>query len=412
MHGYPRAVPTPPTPGPWAPSAEAPDAVGPLPGYVSIVTPCLDEELTVGEFVDWCHEGLERAGVEGEVVIVDSSTDRSAEIAEEHGARVLRVPKRGLGRAYIDAEPELRGEWIIMGDCDLTYDFREIGPFVEQLAEGAEFVMGSRLRGYIEPGAMPKLHQFFGTPLTTWILNRMYGAGFSDIHCGMRAMTADALRRIDLQSQSWEYASEMVIKAAKLRLRTAEVPVRFYRDRDGRESHHKRLGWWSPWAAGWRNLSVMLVYAPDFFLVVPGLVALLAGLVLSGLLVAGPIRIGGLGLDLHFMLLGLALSMLGYSALQLGVLARVHYNFDERFTRRVMSAVTIGRGALAAGALMLAGVVLDAILLADWISNGFRLTGLSYPGVLGLLLIVLGFQTFTFAILLQMLGRRGASRRP
>lgn len=405
-------MPTPPTPGPWAPSAEAPDAVGPLPGYVSIVTPCLDEELTVGEFVDWCHEGLERAGVEGEVVIVDSSTDRSAEIAEEHGARVLRVPKRGLGRAYIDAEPELRGEWIIMGDCDLTYDFREIGPFVEQLAEGAEFVMGSRLRGYIEPGAMPKLHQFFGTPLTTWILNRMYGAGFSDIHCGMRAMTADALRRIDLQSQSWEYASEMVIKAAKLRLRTAEVPVRFYRDRDGRESHHKRLGWWSPWAAGWRNLSVMLVYAPDFFLVVPGLITLLFGLLLSGLLVAGPVMIGDLGLDLHFMLLGLALSMLGYSALQLGVLARVHYNFDERFTERVMSAVTIGRGALAAAALMLAGVALDAILLADWISNGFRLTGLSYPGVLGLLLIVLGFQTFTFAILLQMLGRRGASRRP
>lgn len=405
-------MPTPPTPGPWASSAEAPDAVGPLPGYVSIVTPCLDEELTVGEFVDWCHEGLERAGVEGEVVIVDSSTDRSAEIAEEHGARVLRVPKRGLGRAYIDAEPELRGEWIIMGDCDLTYDFREIGPFVEQLAEGAEFVMGSRLRGYIEPGAMPKLHQFFGTPLTTWILNRMYGAGFSDIHCGMRAMTADALRRIDLQSQSWEYASEMVIKAAKLRLRTAEVPVRFYRDRDGRESHHKRLGWWSPWAAGWRNLSVMLVYAPDFFLVVPGLITLLFGLLLSGLLVAGPVMIGDLGLDLHFMLLGLALSMLGYSALQLGVLARVHYNFDERFTERVMSAVTIGRGALAAAALMLAGVALDAILLADWISNGFRLTGLSYPGVLGLLLIVLGFQTFTFAILLQMLGRRGASRRP
>ncbi len=167
---------------------------------------------------------------------------------------MLRTPKRGLGRAYIDAIPQLRGEWIIMGDCDLTYDFREIRPFVDQLAEGYEFVMGSRFRGYIEPGAMPKLHQFFGTPLTTWILNRMYGSRFSDIHCGMRAMTADALRRIDLQSQSWEYASEMVVKAAKLRLRTTEVPVRFYKDREGRESHHKRAGWWSPWAAGWRNL--------------------------------------------------------------------------------------------------------------------------------------------------------------
>jgi glycosyltransferase involved in cell wall biosynthesis len=381
-----------------------------IPGFVSIVTPCLNEEVTVGEFVDWCHQGLQKAGVEGEIVIVDSSTDRSAEIAEARGARVLRFPQRGLGRAYIDARPLLRGEYIIMGDCDLTYDFREIAPFVERLSEGSEFVMGSRFKGYIEPGAMPKLHQFFGTPLTTWILNRMYRAGFSDIHCGMRAMTADALERIDLQSQSWEYASEMVIKAAKLRLPTAEVPVRFYRDRDGRESHHKRLGWWSPWAAGWRNLSVMLLYAPDFFLIVPGAIVMLLGLLLSGALAAGPIEIGGIGLDLHWMLLGLALSLLGYSALQLGILARVHYNFTPRFRERLLARVTIGRGALAAAVMVGVGLVLDGILLVDWVREGFRLTDLSYFGVLGLLLIVLGFQTFTFTILIQMLGRRGASQ--
>jgi glycosyltransferase involved in cell wall biosynthesis len=394
------------------PTRSTPGTTRPIPGYVSIVTPCLNEEMVVGEFVDWCREGLEKAGVEGEIVIVDSSTDRSAEIAEEHGARVIRVPQRGLGRAYIDAAPSLKGEWIIMGDCDLTYDFREVAPFVEELAAGREFVMGSRLRGYIEPGAMPGLHRFFGTPLTTWILNRMYKAGFSDIHCGMRAMTADALRRIDLQSQSWEYASEMVIKAAKLRLRSGEVPVRFFKDREGRESHHKRTGWWSPWAAGWRNLSVMLLYAPDFFLVVPGLVMLLLGLLLSGALVGGRIEIGGLGLDLHAMLLGLALSVLGYGAIQLGVLARVHYDFDPGFTDRMLRALTINRGAALAGLLVLAGLVLDLILLVDWIANGFRLTDLSYFGVFGLLLIVLGFQTFTFTILVQMLGRRPARLRP
>ena len=391
-------------------SPEAAQPPRPIPGYVSIVTPCLNEELVVGEFVDWCHEGLERAGVEGEIVIVDSSTDRSAEIAEAHGARVLRTPRRGLGRAYIDAEPHLRGEWIIMGDCDLTYDFREVRPFIDQLAEGYEFVMGSRFRGYIEPGAMPRLHRFFGTPLTTWILNRMYRSRFSDIHCGMRAMTADALRRIDLQSQSWEYASEMVVKAAKLRLRTAEVPVRFFKDRDGRESHHKRAGWWSPWAAGWRNLSVMFLYAPDFFLIVPGILMLVLGLVLSVVLAAGPVEIG-VGLDLHWMLLGVALSLLGYSALQLGVLARVHYDFDPAFSERTLRLLTISRGSLAAGTLVLAGLVLDLILLEDWISHGFRLTDLSYTGTLGLLLIVLGFQTFTFTLLLQMLGRRGGTRR-
>ncbi len=399
-------------PGEQLPAQGVQPPVTPIPGFVSIVTPCLNEELTVGEFVDWCHEGLAKAGVEGEVVIVDSSTDRSREIAEQHGARVLSFPKRGLGRAYIDARPLLRGEYIIMGDCDLTYDFREITPFVEQLSQGYEFVMGSRMSGYIEPGAMPKLHRYFGTPLTTWILNRMYRAGFSDIHCGMRAMTADALERIDLQSQSWEYASEMVIKAVKLRLLTTEVPVRFYRDRDGRESHHKRLGWWSPWAAGWRNLSVMLLYAPDFFLVVPGLLMLALGLGLSAALVGGPQHVGGLTLNLYSMLLGLVLTILGYSALQLGVLARVHYNFDPAFRKRTLERVTIGRGALAAGLMISVGLVLDAILLVDWIREGFRLNDLSYPGALGLLLIVVGFQTFTFTILIQMLGRRGGPTQP
>ncbi|HTG43892.1 MAG TPA: glycosyltransferase family 2 protein, partial [Verrucomicrobiae bacterium] len=231
----------------------------PGPVEVSIVVPSLNEEITVGEFVDWCKEGLERAGVAGQILIVDSSTDRTPEIVLAHGGEVLRTPKRGLGRAYIDAASYIKGKWIIMGDADLTYDFRELSPFVEAFRKGAEFVMGSRFRGSIEQGAMPGLHRYFGTPLTTWILNRIYGSRYSDIHCGMRGLTRSALERIDLKSQSWEYASEMVLKAARLRLVTAEVPVKFYKDREGRMSHHRRMGWLSPWIAGWLNLKVMLV---------------------------------------------------------------------------------------------------------------------------------------------------------
>src|SRR5688572_23880363 len=196
-----------------------PVAAAPRPGrFVSIVVPCLSEELCIGECVDWCLEGLRKAGVEGEVLIVDSSTDRSPEIAEAHGARVLRVPKRGLGHAYLDAVPHIRGDYVIMGDCDLTYDFRELADFVAKLDEGYEFVMGTRMKGSIEPGAMPALHRYFGTPLTTKILNFIYGSKYSDIHCGMRGMTLAALRKIDLQSTSWEYASEMVLKASVLGL--------------------------------------------------------------------------------------------------------------------------------------------------------------------------------------------------
>src|SRR5436190_15731102 len=166
--------------------------------FVSIVVPCLNEELVVGEFVDWCWEGLRHAGVEGEVIIIDSSTDRSPQIAAEHGARALRVPKRGLGRAYIDAIPEIRGDYVIMGDCDLTYEFRELSQFIEKLDEGYAFVMGTRVRGYIEPGAMPAHHRYFGSPATTWTFNLIYGTRFTDIHCGMRAMTLDALKGMQL----------------------------------------------------------------------------------------------------------------------------------------------------------------------------------------------------------------------
>jgi glycosyltransferase involved in cell wall biosynthesis len=375
-------------------------------GFVSIVVPCLNEELVVGEFVDWCWEGLRKAGADGEVIIVDSSTDRSPEIAEAHGARVLRVPKLGLGRAYIDAIPHIKGDYVIMGDCDLTYDFRELGPFIEELESGAEFVMGSRFKGFIEPDAMPRLHQYFGTPLTTWILNRIYGTHFSDIHCGMRAIRIDALKKIRLQSQGWEYASEMILKAVRLKLKTAEVPVRFYRDRDGRESHHKRVGWYSPWVAGWDNLKVMMLYAPEVFLVAPGVVLLALGLILSLALVGGPIHLGDLGLDLHWMLLGVTLSTIGYSSVQVGVLARIGTDLYPEFRERVMRLVSFNRGALAALALALAGVGINIGLIVDWVSSGLKLKSISHPGVFGLLLVLLGFQTFAFTLLLQIFAAR------
>ncbi len=194
---------------------------------LSIVIPALNEEIAIGRFVEWCKEGISAAEIKAEILIIDSSTDRTAEIAVECGARVLRSPKRGLGRAYIDAIPYIRGQYVLMGDADCTYDFRDIRPFVDELRAGTEFVMGSRFKGSIETGAMPPLHRYFGTPLTTWILNVIYGTTFSDIHCGMRGITLDALKRIRLVSQSWEYSSEMVLKSVHFGLRSSEVPVHF-----------------------------------------------------------------------------------------------------------------------------------------------------------------------------------------
>src|SRR5688572_5156417 len=194
---------------------------------LSIVIPALNEQLTIADFVEWCLAGMKAAGITGEILIVDSGSDRTTELALAGGARVLRTPKRGLGRAYIDALPHIRGEWVVMGDADCTYDFRDLTDFVRKFEAGYEFVMGSRWKGSIEEGSMPWLHQHLGTPVTTKVLNVLFRSRFSDIHCGMRGITRDALLRMDLRSQSWEYASEMVIKSVHMGLRTAEVPVHF-----------------------------------------------------------------------------------------------------------------------------------------------------------------------------------------
>jgi glycosyltransferase involved in cell wall biosynthesis len=378
---------------------------------VSIVVPCLNEELTIGEFVDWCHEGLGAAGIRGEILIVDSSSDRSPIIAAERGASVITVPKRGLGQAYIDAIAHVRGEIVIMGDCDLTYDFRELTGFVEAIREGHDFVMGTRTRGVIEPGAMPALHRYFGSPATTMMFNVIYGTRFSDIHCGMRAITLSALERMELESPGWEYASEMILKARRLSMRTTEVPVRFWKDREGRESHLKRGGWRTPWIAGWDSLRVMFLYAPDFFLLRPGAVLLALGTAVSAALAPGPFSAFGIGFDLHWMLLAIVVATVGYSAVQLALLARVFYDFERRLTDRILELVTYNRGMAASGLLILAGIIPNAVLLVRWISHDFHLASIQYSSVFGLLLLLLGFQTFGFTLLLHMIGRRSRLRR-
>ena len=311
---------------------------------LTILIPAMNEELTVGDFVAWCHEGIREAGVAGEILIVDSSTDRTAEIALAGGARVLRTPKRGLGRAYIDALPYIRGRYVVMGDADCTYDFRKVGLFVDAMREGNEFAMGSRWRGSIEPGAMPKLHQYFGTPITTWALNVLFGSRFSDIHCGMRGITRDALLRMGLVSQSWEYASEMVLKSVRMGLKTVEVPVTFLKDRDGRLSHHKRSGWFSPFHAAWINLRAMFIHGAEFFLFKPGIVMLALGLLLTLPLSFGPITIGPVTLGLDSMFIGTVLSVIGLQSIYFGCLAHVFLDYTDRNRERLRRIFRLHQG--------------------------------------------------------------------
>lgn len=372
---------------------------------LSIVIPALNEELTVAEFVRWCREGLAAAGVRGEILIVDSSSDSTALRARDAGARVLRLPKRGLGRAYMDAIPYIRGRWVLMGDADCTYDFRQLVPFVEKFRDGYEYVMGSRWLGSIESGAMPWLHRRIGTPVTTWILNRLYSSRFSDIHCGMRGITFDALVRMDLQSESWEYASEMVLKSVHMELRTAEVPVRFLKDRDGRLSHHKRAGWFSPWQAAWINLRAMFVYGADFFVLKPGIVLALLGLLLTVPVTFGNVALGSIVLSVNWQLLGVAMFVVGLQGVFLGGIAQVLFDYSGRKRRRWLAAFPYSRTVLTAALLVLAGVGLGVPLVVEYVSNGYSLSDIrllqDHLAVTGLAVGIAGAQLFAFVLLLH-----------
>jgi glycosyltransferase involved in cell wall biosynthesis len=372
---------------------------------LSIVIPALNEELTITDFVTWCLEGIEAAGVRGEILIVDSSTDRTAVLAREAGARVLRVPKRGLGRAYMDAIPYIRGRWVVMGDADCTYDFRRLAPFVERFHDGFEYVMGSRWKGSIEPGAMPWLHQQLGTPVTTWILNRVYSSDFSDIHCGMRGITRDALVRMDLQSESWEYASEMVLKSVHMELRTAEVPVTFLKDREGRLSHHKRAGWFSPWQAAWINLRAMFVYGADFFVLRPGIVLTLIGLLLTVPASFGNLNIGAVTISLNWQLFGLALFVVGIQAFFMGCIAQILFDYTGRNRRRWTTIFPYTRTVLIAAGLVLGGFALGIPLVVSYLANGLLLTTgdllQDHLAVTGLAAAIAGAQLFAFVLVLH-----------
>lgn len=294
---------------------------------------------------------------------------------------------------------------MIMGDCDCTYDFRNLKPFVEKFHEGYEFIMGSRFRGSIEPGAMPPLHQYLGTPITTWILNVIYSSRFSDIHCGMRGMTVDALRSMNLQSQSWEYASEIVLKSVHMELKTTEVPIHFLKDKEGRLSHHKRSGWFSPWQAAWINLRAMFIYGPDFFLYAPGWILLIFGTMLTLPLVGGPITLGPITFSLHWMLLGLTLSVLGLQCLYMGILGQVFFDFSGKISAKWLRRFEYNRSMGMSGLLALTGLGLASFMVRDYIQEGYQLPGglksSTYLAVEGLFLMVAAFMNFTFVLLLH-----------
>ncbi len=223
---------------------------------ISVVLPCLNEEETLTASIKKAFEGIKNSELEGEVIIADNgSHDNSVAVAKKAGARVVEVPKRGYGAAIMAGIEESKGDLIVMGDSDDTYDFREIPLLYKKLEEGYDLVSGNRLKGNIDPLAMPFIHRYVGVPVLTCILNLFFWTGVWDGHCGMRIFSKEAYKKMNLKSPGMEFASEMLMRASQEKLKMAEVPISYG------QRHNKSYSKLNTFRDGFRHLWLIIEYA-------------------------------------------------------------------------------------------------------------------------------------------------------
>lgn len=368
---------------------------------VSVVIPCLNEAENIEQCVTLAREVLDRNGIPGEVIVADNdSDDGSAELAAAAGARVVHEPRRGYGSAYLAGFAAARGDYIVMGDADLTYDFNEIPRFLRELDDGADMVIGDRMKN-IHPGAMPWLHRYIGNPLLSGFLNLLFRTGVNDAHCGMRALRRSTLPRLALRTTGMEFASEMVIRAAKENLDIRQFDIE-YHPRGG----ESKL---SSFRDGWRHLRFLLVHSPNHLFILPGALMALVGALIA-LTVMANISVFGREWDLHALIAGSLLLVVGTQVVALGLCAHAYgtYFMGERdpWFDRMRARFRLEHGLLLGGAIALAGLLVAAFIVITWIDRGFGELGEARLAVVALTLIIVGIQVFFSSFLLSILGLR------
>jgi glycosyltransferase involved in cell wall biosynthesis len=333
--------------------------------------PCLNEAATVARCIAKARAFLERAGVEGEVLVADNgSDDGSAALAQQAGARVVAVAERGYGAALAAGIAAAHGRYVIMGDADDSYDFARLEPFLEKLRQGHPLVMGNRFKGGIAPGAMPPLHRYFGNPVLSFVGRLFFGARVGDFHCGLRGFERDAVRALGLRTPGMEFASELVVKAALAGWRIAEVPTTLHPDGRGRAPHLRR------WRDGWRHLRFLLLFSPRWLFFYPGLALLALGIALMAALYFTPLYVLGAGLDIHSMLYGSAAALLGLQLCLFALFARVSAQNAGLLPRRpgverLLRVLTLERGLLIGLGIVAAGLVWSGAAVWQWREAGF-----------------------------------------
>lgn len=364
---------------------------------ISIVIPALNEEGIVGKTVKSVPvEKLKENGLDVEIVVVNNaSTDNTAQEASEAGARVVLGKKRGYGNAYLKGFSEAKGDIVVMGDADGTYPFEITYEFIQPILNGeADFVMGSRLKGDIKKGAMPALHRYVGNPFLTGMLNVLFKSGISDAHCGMRAIKKETLDKLELKSGGMEFASEMVIEAARKNVKIAEIPINYY----PREGESKL----SSFSDGWRHLRFMMLYRPTPFLLLPGIIVLILGIALT----AGVYF--GFQSRWHSLILGSLLLIIGYQMLlawlQFGAFGEIYgITKTSPAIKKIMNYHSLGRELGIGLLLLIGGVAVGLKVLFSWSAVGFGALFQIQHAVMAMILAIFGIQTIFSSMFLSLL---------
>lgn len=367
---------------------------------LSVVIPCLNEALTIKTAVSMARELITAFGMPGEVVVSDNgSDDGSRKIAEDAGARVVNADRKGYGFALLSGIRAAEGDIIVMGDADATYDFREALDMVKAVDGGFDLAMGSRLRGDIEPGAMPALHRYLGTPVLSFLIRRFFGLGISDCNCGMRTFSKSAFEKMNIISGGMEFASEMLIKAALVNLRVCEFPCSLHVDVRNRKPHL------NTWRDGWRHLRFILLFAPHVVFTVPGRILCTFSGMMILLLSLGPVSISGIAFDYHHLFYAIPLFCIGLQLLWFSAFAEKFRRFVG-LDRSMESSVPkfklekwLGCGLL----LCAAGLAIFSVILINWWSSGRGDLLAIRSSTLALTLMLSGFLTMMNALMLSML---------